>query len=134
MPCENCGLTVGLKPRFNYRVPPRPCHVAAIPVSELSATTASEFAFNNSKTRPHRFWQNGLSLKLTYDSCGGWIVCCGHESDSRLLPHQATRPALAAGELDENSERGLSGAHWQRESRRAAMALAAEQREQAAPT
>jgi mannose-6-phosphate isomerase-like protein (cupin superfamily) len=32
---------------------------------------------------------------------------CGHESDSALLPHQAPRPALAAVELDENSERGL---------------------------
>src|SRR3954470_7526201 len=62
------------------------------------------------------------------------LYVCGHESDSRLLPHQATRPALAAGELDENSERGLSGAHWQRESRRAIMALAAEKREHAAQT
>ena len=34
-----------------------------------------------------------------------------HESDSQLSPNQARRLALAAVELDEDSECGLSGAH-----------------------
>src|SRR5437773_803027 len=55
-----------------------------------------------------------------------------HESHSGLLPHHARRPALAAVELDENSKRGLSGAHRQRKYRRTAMAIAAQKREHAA--
>src|SRR6476646_4431275 len=84
MPCEDSGLTVGLKLGFNDRVRRE------------------------------------------------WIVYCGHENNSGSLPHQATRPALAAIKLDENSECGLSGAHRQRESRRATMAFATQKREYAA--
>ena len=57
-----------------------------------------------------------------------------HESDSGLSPHQARRPALAAVELNENSERGLSGAHRQRESGRAALAAFSQEREHIAQT
>jgi len=57
-----------------------------------------------------------------------------HESHSGLLPHQARRPALAAIELDENCERGLSGADRQRKYWRAVVAIAAQKREHAAQT
>src|SRR5207237_5515052 len=60
------------------------------------------------------------------------VSTTSHESDSGVSPHQTRRLALAAVEHDENSERGLSGAHRKREPRRAAMALASEEREHAA--
>src|SRR6266576_146098 len=55
-----------------------------------------------------------------------------HESDSGLSPYHARRPVLAAVELDEDSERGLSGTHRQRKYRRTAVAIAAQKREHAA--
>ena len=55
-----------------------------------------------------------------------------HETDPRLPSHQAGRPALAAVEPDEDPERGLSGANRERESRRAALAVAAPEREHSA--
>src|SRR5882724_8943266 len=54
------------------------------------------------------------------------------ESDSRLSPHQARRFVLAAVQLDENSERGLPGAHWQRKYRRTAVAIATQERKHTA--
>ena len=54
------------------------------------------------------------------------------ESHSRLPSHQAGRPLLAAVQPDANPERGLSGAHRERESRRAALAVVAREREHAA--
>ena len=53
------------------------------------------------------------------------------ESDRRLFFDQAGRSLLAALQSDENPERGLSGAHRERESWRAALAFAAEEREHA---
>jgi hypothetical protein len=55
-----------------------------------------------------------------------------HETHSRLPSHQAGRPPLAAVQPDAHPERGLSGAHRERESRRAALAVAATEREHAA--
>ena len=55
-----------------------------------------------------------------------------YESVSRLSSHQAGRPLLAALQPDANPERGLSGAHREREPRRAALAVAAQEREHAA--
>src|ERR1700756_4878617 len=55
----------------------------------------------------------------------------GHESDSRLPPHQARRSALAAFEPNENSKRGLFGTHRQREAWRTTVAIATQKREHA---
>src|SRR5437773_2287880 len=50
-----------------------------------------------------------------------------HESHSKLSSDQTGRSALAALQSDENPERGLSGAHRERESRRTALAVAAQE-------
>src|SRR5205814_4131645 len=50
-----------------------------------------------------------------------------HESHSKLSSDQPGRSALAALQSDENPERGLSGAHRERESRRTALAVAAQE-------
>ena len=57
-----------------------------------------------------------------------------HESHSKLSSDQTGRSALAALQSDENPERGLSGAHRERESRRTALAVAAEKRKYVAQT
>ena len=50
-----------------------------------------------------------------------------HESHSKLSSDQTGRSALAALQSDENPERGLSGAHREGESRRTALAVAAQE-------
>ena len=67
-------------------------------------------------------------LKLAKVSHEATFYFRRNESDSGLLPHQARRSALATIELDENSERGLSGADRQRKYGRAAVAIAAQKR------
>src|SRR5947207_65498 len=75
-----------------------------------------------------RLWVREVGLGIS----GRFEEPSRHETSDRLSPHRAGRPAVASVESDAHSERGFSGTDGERELERAAVAVAAGEREYAA--